>query len=303
MKRNNLILAIALVLISATAPRAFAASGCTYPTTLDAYTDKIAGDQLTVALLNQMMCDIEKLQSGPVRPNDGSAGAPAYAFRGSASSGLFLSSGNIGVTLAGSERLRINSTGSLLVDNAAVTGVGDGNIVLDNDRNLLWVNQAQTTAANLFIKATTLDTLSFGTAATEQLNIAGNGAVRLGNSASTGVGANDLVMKNNTFHRWVNAAGTSTEIYIHGNPSNHMRFNLPAADGQLYQFNWGETPLFQITRELGGAGLIFTAESTLDQSAPAANQAVIYTRDNGGGKTQLCARFNTGAVQCFASEP
>ena len=37
--------------------------------------------------------------------------------------------------------------------------------------------------------------------------------------------------------------------------------------------------------------------------APAANQVVIFARDNGSGKTQLCARFATGAVQVIATEP
>lgn len=40
-----------------------------------------------------------------------------------------------------------------------------------------------------------------------------------------------------------------------------------------------------------------------DIAAPAANTVVIYCRDNGAGKTQLVARFPTGAVQQIAIEP
>jgi len=40
-----------------------------------------------------------------------------------------------------------------------------------------------------------------------------------------------------------------------------------------------------------------------DPAAPAANSAVVYAKDNGSGKTQLCVRFNTGAVQVLATEP
>ena len=40
-----------------------------------------------------------------------------------------------------------------------------------------------------------------------------------------------------------------------------------------------------------------------DIAAPAANKVVIYCRDNGAGKTQLVARFPTGAVQQIAIEP
>jgi hypothetical protein len=38
-------------------------------------------------------------------------------------------------------------------------------------------------------------------------------------------------------------------------------------------------------------------------AAAAANGVRIYARDNGAGKTQIVARFNTGAVQVIASEP
>lgn len=44
-------------------------------------------------------------------------------------------------------------------------------------------------------------------------------------------------------------------------------------------------------------------ELAADPSAPAANRARIYSRDNGSGKTQVCVRFNTGAVQVLATEP
>lgn len=38
-------------------------------------------------------------------------------------------------------------------------------------------------------------------------------------------------------------------------------------------------------------------------SAPGINTARLFAQDNGVGRTQLCARFNTGATQCFATEP
>lgn len=40
-----------------------------------------------------------------------------------------------------------------------------------------------------------------------------------------------------------------------------------------------------------------------DAAAPAANQAVVYAKDNGSGKTQLVARFSSGAVQQIAIQP
>lgn len=49
-----------------------------------------------------------------------------------------------------------------------------------------------------------------------------------------------------------------------------------------------------------GTGAYFA--ETSDPSAPAANSVVLFARDN-GGKTELCARFPTGAIQRVAIEP
>lgn len=38
-------------------------------------------------------------------------------------------------------------------------------------------------------------------------------------------------------------------------------------------------------------------------AAPSANTARLYVEDNGSGKTRLCVRFPTGAVQVLATEP
>ena len=40
-----------------------------------------------------------------------------------------------------------------------------------------------------------------------------------------------------------------------------------------------------------------------DPTAPATNKARIFLRDDGAGKTQVCVRFATGAVQVIATEP
>lgn len=57
-----------------------------------------------------------------------------------------------------------------------------------------------------------------------------------------------------------------------------------------------------------GAGAIYSHKGLLmaertDPSAPDSNQAFLYTRDNGSGKTQLVVRFPTGAIQVIATEP
>lgn len=54
--------------------------------------------------------------------------------------------------------------------------------------------------------------------------------------------------------------------------------------------------------ELGGRH-VEVSELSADPAAPAANAARWYVKDNGAGKTQLCVRFATGAVQVIATEP
>ena len=52
-----------------------------------------------------------------------------------------------------------------------------------------------------------------------------------------------------------------------------------------------------------GGRHIEAVELAADPAAPAANGARLYLKDNGAGKTQLCVRFATGAVQVIATEP
>jgi hypothetical protein len=53
----------------------------------------------------------------------------------------------------------------------------------------------------------------------------------------------------------------------------------------------------------GTGWLEFFNEQTPDVAAPAANGCRVFTKDNGSGKTQLMARFATGAVVQLAIEP
>jgi hypothetical protein len=56
------------------------------------------------------------------------------------------------------------------------------------------------------------------------------------------------------------------------------------------------------------AGKVYTttyyeAGEITTPAAPIANRARLFVRDNGSGKTQLCVRFNTGAVQVIKTQP
>ena len=67
-------------------------------------------------------------------------------------------------------------------------------------------------------------------------------------------------------------------------------------DGQLIM------PALTIGPENSG-NFIQMTEMSSDAAAPAANTVKMYVRDNGAGKTQVVARFATGAVQVMATEP
>lgn len=77
----------------------------------------------------------------------------------------------------------------------------------------------------------------------------------------------------------------------------------------VYLLNGTHTPTISLEKE--GDGIFVGSVTAADfigseispPAAPAANSGVIFFQDSGGGKTQACARFNTGAVQCFATEP
>lgn len=53
----------------------------------------------------------------------------------------------------------------------------------------------------------------------------------------------------------------------------------------------------------GGAGYVDYTEQSSDPTAPAADHARVFVKDNGAGKTQLAVRFATGAVQVVATQP
>jgi hypothetical protein len=54
-------------------------------------------------------------------------------------------------------------------------------------------------------------------------------------------------------------------------------------------------------RNTNGTGYLRMDEQTSDPSA-VANAGMLFTKDNGSGKTQLCVRFGTGAVAVLATE-
>ena len=85
----------------------------------------------------------------------------------------------------------------------------------------------------------------------------------------------------NNADAFIRRPGTS-ELYLEGN----VGIGTPS-------------PQEKLSVAAGAIGL----DEISDPSAPAANRARLYVRDNGSGKTQLVVRFSSGAVQVLATEP
>jgi hypothetical protein len=52
-----------------------------------------------------------------------------------------------------------------------------------------------------------------------------------------------------------------------------------------------------------GKSFVQFREQSTDPAAAPADGARLFAKDNGAGKTQICVRFATGAVQVIATEP
>jgi len=109
-------------------------------------------------------------------------------------------------------------------------------------------------------------------------------------------------MTNNdlSFLQWVSASGT----YAH-------RVVTPSGTSVLLSYNASGLPSASaadaraaLTNCLAGAVLNYFAmtEQASAPSASAADQAVLYCEDNGGGKTRLVIKFNTGAAIVLATQ-
>ena len=90
----------------------------------------------------------------------------------------------------------------------------------------------------------------------------------------------------------VNKTGDALSGTFTGNP---IFSGSPIFSGDI---TLGDT----ISDTINVVGTLKFAERS-DPPAPSTNQAVLYIRDDTFGKTQLCVRFATGAIQVLATQP
>lgn len=93
----------------------------------------------------------------------------------------------------------------------------------------------------------------------------------------------------------------SDEGYIQIKPTRIVMWDKVAIEHSLYV---GQTAAADPDDDcIYLDGFVGFMREIADPAAPAANDARVYIKDNGAGKTQLCVRFNTGAVQVLATQP
>lgn len=131
----------------------------------------------------------------------------------------------------------------------------------------------------------------------ERMRLTNGGILALGTTVTTGALVGETVIVHAAFHNAVNNAGTGMLPLIGSIGGGD---DIQVASG-LVNINFGgATTRFFPENTVHGLEM---TEMTADATAPAANKARLYVRDNGGGKTQLIVRFTTGAVQVIATEP
>jgi hypothetical protein len=125
----------------------------------------------------------------------------------------------------------------------------------------------------------------------------------LGHNVQTGATDSDLVLKNSSGVRSVNNAGTTSADYqIRSSTGDGWIYGVPSSTAD-HTFAFAGTNRMQFEEENGAAVIRILGEVSSDPGNPAANQARLYLKDNGSGKTQLMVRFGTGAAQVLATEP
>jgi hypothetical protein len=123
-------------------------------------------------------------------------------------------------------------------------------------------------------------------------NIFQIGTTKLGTGTARGLG----FYTNGTLRAQLSAT------YDYGLQTNSIGFSLNGGVGM--PFLTGDASGFlAFNTAVAGSFSMRIAKRNSDPSAPAANTAHFYVKDNGSGKLQLAVLFPTGAVQILATEP
>lgn len=99
-------------------------------------------------------------------------------------------------------------------------------------------------------------------------------------------------------------AGVKQRLRLGSNTGYGDEFAVQNSDSTNIVRIYGNQEIeFTSTSTFKPKGIFEMPEQASAPAAPAANSGRIFFQDNGAGKTQMCVRFNTGAVQVIATEP
>lgn len=215
------------------------------------------------------------------------------------------------VTPTGNKSASTSAGGAILVNNTGSTGAG---IVVYSAQASPAARLFVVRANNATFTQTAVHVDYVGTNHALTIAHAGTGTASLGlsvvstNADDTAVGVTGACDSRGTIKVTHNKTGTDTNASIlsmlingAGTACQGIFLDTEAGvstTGKLVNLRQDGTEVFVVD----AGGRVKMREQT-DPTAPAANEAVVYVRDNGGGKSQLCVRFATGAVQVIATEP
>lgn len=198
------------------------------------------------------------------------------------------------VTGAYSDGINVQTAVSVAVTGNTVTTAGGRGIGVQSSSSDV------TVSANVITNAGTNGVIVIGST---RVNVSGNIIMRPNRTQTAGIDG-------------VYVTSASALVLVHGNvihdPESYMERPVEISSDSIASCTaWGNT--FE-----GGSQVPFSFkdgamyldrncldgyELSADPSAPSADRGRLYFRDNGSGKTQLCVRFNTGAVQVVATQP
>ena len=183
--------------------------------------------------------------------------------------------GNVGGGIAVPTSVAVGNTAAPLASSVAV---GDG-VVLSG---------LNTVAVGRGARATGNSAVAVGRSSTATAN-----SVVMGHNASTGGSGHTVIG-----HGATTTGGQDSVVIGNGAASGGYARSVVLGRGSAGVLSATSNDQVKV-----GDKHIELAELAADPAAPAVSLGRLYLKDNGSGKTQLCVRFNTGAVVILATEP